>query len=128
MNVPEELKYTKEHEWLKAEDGVVTIGITDYAQSELGDIVFVELPQVGDTVSQGEPFGTIEAVKTVADLFSPVSGEVSELNPKIEEDPAVMNKDPYGEGWMMKIKMSDASQADSLLSPTDYRALIEKTE
>ncbi len=128
MNVPEELKYTKEHEWLKAEEGVVTIGITDYAQSELGDIVFVELPQVGDTVSQGEPFGTIEAVKTVADLFSPVSGEVSELNPKIEEDPAVMNKDPYGEGWMMKIKMSDASQADSLLSPTDYRALIEKTE
>ena len=128
MNVPEELKYTKEHEWLKAEDGVVTIGITDYAQSELGDIVFVELPQVGNTVSQGEPFGTIEAVKTVADLFSPVSGEVSELNPKIEEDPAVMNKDPYGEGWMMKIKMSDASQADSLLSPTDYRALIEKTE
>ena len=128
MNVPEELKYTKEHEWLKAEEGVVTIGITDYAQSELGDIVFVELPQVGDTVSQGEPFGTIEAVKTVADLFSPVSGEVSELNPKIEEDPAVMNKDPYGEGWMMKIKMSEASQADSLLSPTDYRALIEKTE
>jgi len=128
VNVPEELKYTKEHEWLKAEEGVVTIGITDYAQSELGDIVFVELPQVGDAVSQGEPFGTIEAVKTVADLFSPVSGEVSELNPKIEEDPAVMNKDPYGEGWMMKIKMSDASQADSLLSPTDYRALIEKTE
>lgn len=128
MNVPEELKYTKEHEWLKAEDGVATVGITDYAQSELGDIVFVELPQVGDTVSQGEPFGTIEAVKTVADLFSPVSGEVSEVNPKIEEDPAVMNKDPYGEGWMMKIKMSDASQADSLLSPTDYRALIEKTE
>jgi len=128
VNVPEELKYTKEHEWLKAEDGVATVGITDYAQSELGDIVFVELPQVGDTVSQGEPFGTIEAVKTVADLFSPVSGEVSEVNPKIEEDPAVMNKDPYGEGWMMKIKMSDASQADSLLSPTDYRALIEKTE
>lgn len=128
MNVPEELKYTKEHEWLKAEEGLATIGITDYAQSELGDIVFVELPQVGDAVSQGEPFGTIEAVKTVADLFSPVSGEVSELNPKIEEDPAVMNKDPYGEGWMMKIKMSEASQADSLLSPTDYRALIEKTE
>lgn len=128
MNVPEELKYTKEHEWLKAEEGVATVGITDYAQSELGDIVFVELPQVGDTVSQGEPFGTIEAVKTVADLFPPVSGEVSVLNPKIEEDPAVMNKDPYGEGWMMKIKMSEASQADSLLSPTDYRALIEKTE
>jgi len=128
VNVPEELKYTKEHEWLKAEEGLATIGITDYAQSELGDIVFVELPQVGDAVSQGEPFGTIEAVKTVADLFSPVSGEVSELNPKIEEDPAVMNKDPYGEGWMMKIKMSEASQADSLLSPTDYRALIEKTE
>lgn len=128
MNVPEELKYTKEHEWLKVEEGLATIGITDYAQSELGDIVFVELPQVGDTVSQGEPFGTIEAVKTVADLFSPVSGEVSEVNPKIEEDPAVMNKDPYGEGWMMKIKMSEASQADSLLSPTDYGALIEKTE
>lgn len=128
MNIPEELKYTKQHEWLKAQDGVATVGITDYAQSELGDIVFVELPQVGDAVSQGEPFGTIEAVKTVADLFSPVSGEVWEVNPKIEEDPAVMNKDPYGEGWMIKVKMSDASQADSLLSPADYRALIEKKE
>jgi glycine cleavage system H protein len=128
VNIPEELKYTKQHEWLKAQDGVATVGITDYAQSELGDIVFVELPQVGDAVSQGEPFGTIEAVKTVADLFSPVSGEVSEVNPKIEEDPAVMNKDPYGEGWMIKVEMSDASQADSLLSPADYRALIEKKE
>ncbi|KPJ50645.1 MAG: glycine cleavage system protein H [candidate division Zixibacteria bacterium DG_27] len=128
MNVPEELKYTKEHEWLRSEGDLATVGITDYAQSELGDIVFVELPQVGDAASQGEPFGTIEAVKTVADLFSPVSGEVSEVNPKIEEDPAVMNKDPYGEGWMIKVKMSDASQADSLLSPTDYRALIEKAE
>jgi glycine cleavage system H protein len=128
VNIPEELKYTKQHEWLKAQDGVATVGITDYAQSELGDIVFVELPQVGDAVSQGEPFGTIEAVKTVADLFSPVSGEVWEVNPKIEEDPAVMNKDPYGEGWMIKVKMSDASQADSLLSPADYRALIEKKE
>jgi len=128
VNVPEELKYTKEHEWLRSEGDLATVGITDYAQSELGDIVFVELPQVGDAASQGEPFGTIEAVKTVADLFSPVSGEVSEVNPKIEEDPAVMNKDPYGEGWMIKVKMSDASQADSLLSPTDYRALIEKAE
>lgn len=128
MKVPEELRYTKEHEWVGIEDGVATVGITDYAQSELGDIVFVELPQVGDSVSQGEPFGTIEAVKTVADLFAPVSGEVSEVNPKIAEDPAVMNKDPYGEGWMIKVKPSDASQVDSLLSPTDYRALIEKAE
>jgi glycine cleavage system H protein len=128
VKVPEELKYTKEHEWVGIEDGVATVGITDYAQSELGDIVFVELPQVGNSVSQGEPFGTIEAVKTVADLFAPVSGEVSEVNPKIAEDPAVMNKDPYGEGWMIKVKPSDASQVDSLLSPTDYRALIEKAE
>lgn len=128
MKVPEELRYTKEHEWVGIEDGVATVGITDYAQSELGDIVFVELPQVGDSVSQGEPFGTIEAVKTVADLFAPVSGEVSEVNPKIAEDPAVMNKDPYGEGWMIKVKPFDASQVDSLLSPTDYRALIEKAE
>jgi glycine cleavage system H protein len=128
VNVPEELRYTKEHEWVGIEDGVATVGITDYAQSELGDIVFVELPAVGDSVSQGEPFGTIEAVKTVADLFAPVSGEVSEVNPKIAEDPAVMNKDPYGEGWMIKVKPSDASQVDSLLSPTDYRALIEKAE
>jgi len=128
VNVPEELKYTKEHEWLRSEGDLATVGITDYAQSELGDIVFVELPQAGDTVSQGKPFGTIEAVKTVADLFSPVSGEVSEVNPKIEEDPAVMNKDPYGEGWMIKVRMSDSSQINSLLSPTDYRALIEKAE
>lgn len=128
MNVPEELKYTKEHEWLRSDGDLATVGITDYAQSELGDIVFVELPRAGDTVSQGEPFGTIEAVKTVADLFSPVTGEVSEVNPKIEEDPAVMNKDPYGEGWMIKVRMSDSSQINSLLSPTDYRALIEKAE
>jgi len=100
---------------LRSEGDLATVGITDYAQSELGDIVFVELPQLGDAVTQGEPFGTIEAVKTVADLFSPVSGEVSEVNPKIEEDPAVMNKDP-------------SSQINSLLSPTDYRALIEKAE
>ncbi len=121
----EELKYTKEHEWVRIEGDIATIGITDYAQGELGDVVFVELPEVGTSVTRTESFGTIEAVKTVADLYAPVSGEVVEINPQIESDPDIINSDPYGEGWFLKIKMSDMSEADNLLSYGDYTPLTE---
>lgn len=106
------------------EGDMATIGVTDFAQGELGDVVFVEIETEGETLDQGETFGTIEAVKTVSDLFMPVGGEVLEVNPKLEDTPDVVNTDPYGDGWMVKIKISDASQADSLLSPEDYTALI----
>jgi len=112
MNIPAELKYTKDHEWAKIEGDVVTIGITDYAQGELGDVVFVELPAAGDTVEKGNSFGTIEAVKAVADLFSPISGEVVEVNNLLEDAPETVNKDPYGDGWMVKIKLSDTTELD----------------
>ncbi len=121
----EELKYTKEHEWVKVDSDMAVIGITDYAQKELGDIVFVELPEVGVKITQTESLGTIEAVKTVADLFAPVSGEVIEVNDLIENDPAVVNRDPYGEGWFVKVKMSDKSELDNLLSYEEYSKLIE---
>ncbi len=127
MQFPENLKYTKEHEWIRVEDNQIgVIGITDYAQSELGDIVYVELPQVGKIVKQLEPFGTIEAVKAVSDLFSPVSGEVIEVNEKLKESPDLVNKDPYGEGWIIKVKISDLKELDNLLSAQDYRKLIGK--
>jgi glycine cleavage system H protein len=124
MNVPENLYYTKEHEWVRVENGTATIGITDYAQGELGDVVFVELPETGTEVRQMEAFGTIEAVKTVADLYSPVSGEVVEVNIIIEESPEIMNKDPYGDGWVIKVSMSDKGELKDLLGSKDYRALI----
>ncbi len=124
MSVPENLRYTKEHEWVGIDDSIATIGITDYAQGELGDIVFVELPDVGTEVRQMESFGTIEAVKTVADLYSPVSGEVVEVNSVIEETPEVMNKDPYGEGWIIKVRFSAEEELTVLLGPEDYKALI----
>lgn len=124
MNVPSNLKFTKDHEWIMVEGDMATIGVTDFAQGELGDVVFVEIETEGETLDQGETFGTIEAVKTVSDLFMPVGGEVLEVNPKLEDTPDVVNTDPYGDGWMVKIKISDASQADSLLSPEDYTALI----
>ena len=124
MSVPENLRYTKEHEWVGIDDSIATIGITDYAQGELGDIVFVELPDVGTEVRQMESFGTIEAVKTVADLYSPVSGEVVEVNSVIEETPEVMNKDPYGEGWIIKVRFSVEEELSVLLGPEDYEALI----
>ncbi len=127
MQFPENLKYTKEHEWIRVEDNQIGIvGITDYAQSELGDIVYVELPQVGKVVKQLEPFGTIEAVKAVSDLFSPISGEVIEVNEKLKDTPDLINKDPYGEGWIIKIKISDLKELDNLLSAEDYRKLIGK--
>ena len=124
MNVPSELKYTKEHEWVKKDGNIVTVGITDYAQGELGDVVFVELPQVGEDVSKDDTFGSIEAVKAVADLFSPVSGSVSEVNDDLGDQPDIVNTDPYGKGWMVKIEMTDDKEWDTLLSADDYKVHI----
>ena len=124
MNIPTELRYTSDHEWAKNEGGVAIVGITDYAQSELGDVVFVELPEVGSHVEKGASFGTIEAVKAVADLFSPVSGEVVEVNALLEDAPETVNKDPYGDGWMVKIKMSDPAEFDGLMDAEAYEKLI----
>jgi len=124
MNIPENLKYTKDHEWIKLDGDVAVVGITDFAQGELGDIVFVEIETVGETLSQGDVFGTIEAVKTVSDMFIPVSGEVIEVNPKIEDSPEVVNKDPYGDGWLIKIKVNNPSELDSLLDAAAYKGHI----
>ncbi len=124
MNIPEELTYSKDHEWLTAEGDTVTIGITDYAQGELGDVVFVELPTVGDHFEAAETFGTIEAVKAVSDLYCPLNGEVVEINEALEDEPEVINKDPYNQGWMIKIKMDDAKQLDDLMDAEAYKALI----
>ncbi|MFQ5709258.1 MAG: glycine cleavage system protein GcvH [bacterium] len=125
MNVPDKLLYTAEHEWVALNGDVATVGITDYAQSELGDIVFVELPEVDAETNQMEPFGTIEAVKAVSDLFAPLSGKVTEINTALEEQPELINSDPYGEGWMIKLQISDKSEIDSLLSPEAYSAQID---
>ncbi len=124
MNVPAELKYTKEHEWIRVEGEEAVIGITDYAQSQLGDIVFVECETVGDELEAGDSFGTVEAVKTVSDLYLPVAGEVLEFNPDLEGEPELVNKDPYGKGWIIRIKLNDESELDSLLSAEAYKALI----
>jgi len=124
MNVPKDLKYTEEHEWVAIEGDSATVGITDYAQGELGDLVFIELPQVGDEVTMSDPFGTIEAVKAVSDLFAPVSGTVTEVNEFLADDPEIVNKDPYSDGWMIKIKMSNADDLESLLSADAYKDLI----
>lgn len=121
MTIPEDLLYTSEHEWVKIDNATAQIGITDYAQSELGDIVFVELPAVGDETTQMEPFGTIEAVKAVSELFAPLSGEVVEINSQLEEQPELINSDPYGEGWIIKLKLSDSSEVDKLLNAEDYK-------
>lgn len=125
MKFPEDLKYTKEHEWVRDNgDGTVSVGITDFAQSELGDIVFVELEPEGSDFEQDEVFGTVEAVKTVSELYSPVSGEITEVNEELEDDPELVNTDPYGKGWMVKIKMSDTSELDDLLSVDDYKEMV----
>lgn len=124
MNVPAELKYTKEHEWIRVEGEEAVIGITDYAQSQLGDIVFVECETVGDALEAGETFGTIEAVKTVSDLYLPVAGEVLEFNEELEGEPELVNKDPYGKGWIVKIKISDETELDGLLNADAYKAII----
>ncbi len=121
MNTPAELKYTKEHEWLKDNgDGTATIGITEFAQSELGDIVFVELEESGFEFSADDTFGTVEAVKTVSELYAPVDGEIIEVNEALEDNPELVNEDPYGEGWMVKIKITDSSQIEALLSADEY--------
>ncbi|ADQ80986.1 glycine cleavage system H protein [Paludibacter propionicigenes WB4] len=124
MNVPANLKYTKEHEWIRLEGTTAFVGITDYAQSELGEIVFVEVETVGETLAEGDVFGTVEAVKTVSDLYLPIDGKILEFNEGLEDKPELVNEDPYGEGWMIKIEVSDAAQAESLLSASEYEALI----
>lgn len=124
MNIPSDLKYTKDHEWIKVEGDIVTVGITDFAQGELGDIVYVEVETVDETLDAEEIFGTVEAVKTVSDLFLPVSGEIVEFNENLEDEPEKVNSDPYGEGWMIKIKMSDDSQLNDLLDADAYKELI----
>ena len=125
MNLPADLKYTKEHEWTKIEGNIATIGVTDFAQSELGDIAWLEMPSVGDETKIGEAFGTIEAVKTVEDLFAPLSGKIIEINSELLESPEFVNDDPYGKGWIVKLELSDESEIAKLLSPDDYSGLIE---
>lgn len=125
MNIPENLKYTDDHEWVKVDGDVATIGVTDFAQGQLGDVVFVEIETEGETLSKGETFGTIEAVKTVSDLFMPLDGEVVEINPNLEDAPESVNSDPYGDGWMIKVKLGDASQVDELLDAAAYKATID---
>jgi len=124
MNIPTNLKYSKDHEWIRVEGQEAYVGITDFAQGQLGDIVFVDVTTVGDTLDKDQIFGTIEAVKTVSDAFIPVGGEVLEFNDKLEDKPEAVNKDPYGGGWMIKIKMTDPSELDSLLSPDEYLKMI----
>ena len=124
MNIPSELKYTKDHEWVSIEGDIATVGITDFAQSELGDIVYVEVETLDETIDKDEVFGTVEAVKTVSDLFLPLSGEIVEFNESLEDEPEKVNTDPYGDGWMIKVKISDSSELDTLLSDADYKALI----
>ena len=124
MNIPAELKYTKDHEWVKVEGDVATVGITDFAQGELGDIVYVEVETEGESLDAHEVFGTIEAVKTVSDLFLPLAGEVSEFNEELEGNPDLINSDPYGKGWIIKIKISDASQVDELMDAAGYEAIL----
>ena len=124
MNFPEDLKYTKDHEWVKLEGNIATVGITDFAQSELGDIVFVEVETEGEEMEAEEVFGSVEAVKTVSDLFMPVSGSITEFNEDIEQNPEKVNSDPYGEGWMIKIEVNDPSEVEKLLSADDYKETV----
>ena len=124
MNIPEELKYTKDHEWVRIDGDILTIGITDFAQSELGDIVYVEVDTLDENLGSEEVFGTVEAVKTVSDLFLPVSGEITEFNEALEDAPEKVNEDPYGEGWMIKLKCNDLSELNNLLAASEYKSLI----
>ncbi|MCA0933562.1 glycine cleavage system protein GcvH [Lutimonas saemankumensis] len=124
MNTPEELKYTKDHEWVKIEGDIATVGITDFAQGELGDIVYVDVETVDETIAQNEVFGSVEAVKTVSDLFMPLSGEIIEFNEMLEDAPEKVNSDAYGEGWMIKIKISDTSEIDGLLDASGYKEIV----
>ena len=123
--VPKELLYTEQHEWLLIEDDLGSVGITDYAQTELGDIVFVELPQIGDRIEKGQPFGAVEAVKTVADLFAPVSGEIVEVNESLEADAAQVNQDPYISGWMIRMRLDDPEEVNEMMTPGEYEEVIK---
>ncbi|WP_369040897.1 glycine cleavage system protein GcvH [Staphylococcus chromogenes] len=124
MAVPSELKYSKEHEWVKVEGNIATIGITDFAQNELGDIVFVELPEVDDEVSEGETFGSVESVKTVSELYSPVSGKITEINEDLEDEPEAVNESPYEKAWMVKVELSDESELEALMDANGYQEMI----
>ena len=124
MKIPRDLVYTKDHEWIRVIDNILTIGITDFAQGELGDIIFVEFPGIGDEFQKDDPFGTIEAVKTVADIFSPVQGKIIEINHVIENSPEIINSDPYGDGWLVKMEITEHMVSDGLLSPEDYELLL----
>ncbi len=124
MNVPENLKYTKDHEWVKVDGNIATIGITDFAQSELGDIVFVDINSEGEDLSAQDIFGTVEAVKTVSDLYMPIAGKVIEINPSIDSSPELINSDAYGEGWMVKVEMSNAAEIEGLMSAAEYQDLV----
>jgi len=124
LDIRDDLKYTEEHEWVRVEGDRATVGVTDYAQRQLGDVVFIELPQLGAQLEQMKAFGVIEAVKAVSDIFSPVSGEVAEVNSQLESQSNLINTDPYGEGWIIKIKIKDPAELDALLSPADYRKLV----
>ena len=124
MNVPEDLKYTEEHEWIRVEGDEIVVGVTDFAQGELGDVVFIELETEGEDLSRGDTFGTIEAVKTVSDLYMPVDGQVVKVNPALEDTPELVNSEPFGEGWMIRIKPSDPSQLDDLITADRYSTMI----
>ncbi len=125
MNIPENLKYTKDHEWVKIDGDTATVGVTNFAQEQLGDVVFVEVETEGESLNKGDVFGTIEAVKTVSDMYMPISGEVSEVNAKLEDAPETVNEDPYGEGWMIKIKIDNTDELNDLLSADDYKNEVE---
>lgn len=127
MNFPEDLRYTREHEWAREQDGVITVGITGYATDQLGDVVFVELPEVGRVLEANKGFGVVEAVKTVSDLYAPLAGEVVEVNSALADDPAVVNQDPYGKGWMVRIKPADPAAFAALLSAADYAKVVEES-
>ena len=124
MNIPADLLYTKDHEWLRVEEGIGIIGVTDFAQKELGDVVFIEIETVGETLEKGKVFGTIEAVKTVSDLFMPVSGEVLEVNPELESSPALINTDPYDKGWMIKVKIANSAEISGLMAAEEYKNIV----
>ena len=125
MNIPVDLKYTEDHEWIRVEGDIVTVGVTDFAQGELGDVVFVEIETEGEELDKGETFGRVEAVKTVSDLFMPVGGEVAEFNEALGDEPELINNDPYGKGWMIKIKVADNNELDALISAEEYKKLLE---
>ncbi|MEE8449696.1 MAG: glycine cleavage system protein GcvH [Thermodesulfobacteriota bacterium] len=128
MNFPNDLLYTKEHEWIKMEDGVVAVGITDYAQDKLGDVVYVELPDVGSQVARGDTFGVVESVKTVSDLYVPISGKVIEINETLADKPELINQDPYGEGWLLKIEIESKKELNHLISARDYEEFVTESE